>query len=133
MTDKAVISAYTYRSLESQREVFGDKPIFVLPDDLPQLFRSTIRKTKDCLHVVSLGVLADTEEKFREFLSLARKNKAKIASQEDGNLWVVPSNIENMVKWWKDARRKGSAKAGASIGAKKKKAAAEERAKGLTN
>lgn len=132
MTDKAVISAYTYRSAESLRESAGDMPVFVLPDDLPQLFRQTIRKSRDCLHVESLGVLADTEEKLREFLALARKGKAKIASREDGNFWVIPSNIENLVKWWRDARRKGSAQIGASIGAKKKKAASEERAKGLT-
>ncbi len=132
MTDKAVISEYTYRTLKEQREAAGDMPVFVLPDDLPQLFRKTTRKTDDCLHVQSLGVLAETEVSFREFLALAKKNKVKIASNEDEQVFVVNGNCEHLVKWWKDARRKGSAKIGAERGAATKRAAIAERAKGLT-
>lgn len=132
MTDKAVISEYTYRTLNGQREALGDLPVFVLPDDLPQLFRQTTRKAEDCLYVESLGVLGDTEEKFREFLALAKQRKAKIISIEDEQTFTVNGNCENLVKWWKDARRKGSAKIGGERGGAKKKAAVEERAKGLT-
>jgi len=132
MTDKAVISEYTYRTLKSQRDGSADWPVFVLPDDLPQLFRKTIRKTEDCLHVASLGVLADTEEKFRDFICLAKKRECIIFSREDGCTFEVKENVENLVKWWRDARRKGSAKIGGERGGAKKKAASEERAKGLT-
>jgi hypothetical protein len=132
MTDKAVISEYTYRTLKEQREASGDMLVFVLPDDLPQLFRSTTRKTDDCLHVDSLAVLAEKEDKFREFLALAKKRKNKIVSREDNQTFIVNGNCENLVKWWKDARRKGSAKIGGERGGAKKKAAVEQRAKGLT-
>ena len=116
MTDKAVISEYTYRSLASQREASGDMPVFILPDDLSQLFRQTTRKTDDLLHVESLGVLAETEEKFRVFLDLAKKRKAQIVSREDNQTFPVNGNIENLVKWFKDARRKGSAVEGGRKG-----------------
>ena len=132
MTDKAVISEYTYRTLKEQREVHVDMPVLVLPDDSSQLFRATTRKANDTLHVVSLGVLADTEAKFREFVALAEKCRASIASREDNQTFIVNGNCENLIKWWKDARRKGSAKAGGERGGAAKKAAAEERAKGLT-
>ena len=132
MTDKAVISEYTYRTLDGQRESLGDMPTFILPDDLPQLFRETTRKCRDALHVVSLGIIAENEKNFREFLAQARKVKAKIVSQEDGNFWIVPNNIENLVKWWKDARRKGSAVEGGRKGGALLKAGVAERLKGFT-
>ena len=132
MTDKAVISEYTYRTLKGQREALGDMPVFVLPDDMSQLFRQTTRKTEDCLYVESLAVLASTEEKFREFLALAKKRKAKIVSVEDDQTFVVNGNCENLVKWWKDARRKGSSKIGGELGGAAKKKAVEERAKNFT-
>jgi hypothetical protein len=121
MTDKAVISAYTYRSLDSQRDAHVDMPVFVLPDDLPQLFRATTRQASYKIHVVSLGVLARNEEQFREFLALAKKRKAQIVSQEDDQTFVVNGNCENLVKWWKDARRNGAAKIGAKMSADRKK------------
>ena len=126
MTDKAVISEYTYRTLKEQRDALGDMPVFVLPDDLSQLFRKTTRKTDDCLHVQSLGVLAETEVSFREFLSLAKKSKVKIASNEDEQIFVVNGNCEHLVKWWKDARRNGAAKIGARMSADRKKAVSAE-------
>ena len=133
MTDKAVISEYTYRTLKGQREALGsDMPIFTLPDDLPQLFRQTTRKEDDCLYVESLGVLADTEEKFREFLSLAKKRKVQIVSLEDEQTFAVNGNCENLVKWWKDARRRGSAVEGGRIGAAVLKADVAARLKDFT-
>lgn len=132
MTDKALISAYTYRTLESQRANSGDMPVFVLPDDLPQLFRPTTRKVNDRFHVESLGVLATKEEEFREFIAQAKKRRAEIVSREDKQTFIVNGNCENLVKWWKDARRKGSSKIGGDRGGAKKRAAVAKRAKGLT-
>lgn len=126
MTDKAIISEYTYRDLESQRKASGDMPVFVLPDDLPSLFRSTTRKTEDRYHVDSLAVLARKEDEFRKFLAEAKKRKAQIVSREDNQTFNVNGNCENLVKWWKDARRNGTAKIGGRISANRKKAISAE-------
>lgn len=126
MTDKALISDYTYRSLQSQRAHSGDMPVFILPDDLSQLFRQTTRKIEDRYHVASLAILAAKEKDFREFLAQAKKRKAQIISREDNQTFVVNGNCENLVKWWKDARRNGAAKIGARISADNKKAATKE-------
>ena len=126
MTDKALISDYTYRSLASQRANSGDMPIFVLPDDLPQLFRQSIRKTEDRYFVDSLAILARKEDEFREFLAEAKKKKAQIISREDNQTFVVNGNCENLIKWWKDARRNGTAKIGARMSADRKKAVSAE-------
>ena len=132
MTDKALISAYTHRSLESQRDASGDMPVFVLPQDLPQLFRPTARRSVDRFHVESLAIIADREDAFREFIAQARKVKAQIVSREDEQTFSVNGNAETLVKWWKDARRKNVSKIGAVMGARAKRAAIAERAKGLT-
>jgi hypothetical protein len=132
MTDKAIISAYTHRSLESQRENAQGKPVFVLPDDWSQIFRPTTRNTEDRLHVDSLAILAKREDSFREFLDAAKKRKATIISKEDSQEFVVNGNCENLVKWWKDARRKNVSKIGGDLGAKAKRKAIAERAKGMT-
>lgn len=132
MTDKALISAHTYRSLETLRANAGNMPVFLLPDDLPQLFRPTTRKVSDRFYVESLAIIAAKEDDFREFLAQAKKRHAEIVSREDNQTFVVNGNCENLVKWWKDARRKGSAKVGGDRGAASKRAAIAERAKGLT-
>ena len=132
MTDKAVVSAYTYRPVAEQIKNSGNLPVFVLPQDLPQLFRQTTRKTDDCLHVESLAIIADTEEKFREFLDLAKKRKAKIVSREDNQTFIVNGNCENLVKWWKDARRKGSAVEGGKKGGAILRAGVAQRLKDFT-
>lgn len=126
MTDKAVISSLTYRSLESQKAALAGMPTFTIPDELAILFRKTTRKTINRLHVVSLGVIADTEKKCREFLALAKKGNAEIVSLEDGRTFSVNGNCDNIVKWWKDARRSGSAKIGAKLSAENKKAKSAE-------
>ncbi len=92
-----------------------------LPGDLPQLFRATTRQARDTIHVASLGVLADTEKSFREFLALAKKRRCEIFSCEDNRSFKLNGNCENLVKWWKDARRNGVAKIGAKMSADKKK------------
>ena len=132
MTDKAIISGYTYRTIKSQRENALDMPVFVLPDDLEQLFRATSRKTDDVFHVDSLAVLAEDEKDFREFLANAKKRKAKIVSREDNQTFMVNGNCENIVKWWKDARRKGAGKIGGEIAGKVKREAVADMLKELT-
>lgn len=117
MTDKAIISDYTYRSLESQREAFPGMPVFVLPDDLTQLFRATTRKVPDRFHVESLGVLGREEKQFREFMAGAKERKAEIVCREDSQTFVINGNCENLVKRWRDARRDGAAQVGGRISA----------------
>jgi len=132
MTDKALISAYTHRTLEKQRANSGDMPVFIIPNDLSQLFRATTRTTIDRFHVESLAIIAEKEDEFREFLAEAKKRKAEIVSREDKQTFIINGNAENLVKWWKDARRKNVSKIGGDLGAKAKRAAIAERAKGLT-
>ena len=96
MTDKALVSDYTFRTMESQRANSGDMPVFVLPQDLPQLFRPTTRKIIDRYHVESLAIIARTEDQFRDFLSNAKKRKAQIVSREDNQTFSVNGNCENL-------------------------------------
>lgn len=123
MTDKALISDLTWRSLEMQRAAFPGMPHFMVPDDLPQLFRVTTRKGIDRLHVKSLGILADNEKTFREVLSMAKKRKCEIVSQDEGRTFIVNGNCEYIVKMWGESRRNGAAKIGANISADRKKVA----------
>lgn len=118
MTDKAIISAYTYRSPESQRANAGDMPVFILPDDMPQIFRSTTRKTRHRLHVDSLAVIAPKETMFREFLEQAKVLKAEIVSRDEGRSFIVNGNCEMLVKVWKQARRNDAGKIGADEAAR---------------
>lgn len=121
MTDKALISELTWRTLAMQKAAFPDMPHFVMPDDLQWLMRPTTRKERDRVHVISLGVIADNEKTFREFLALAKKRKIELISREDNQTFFVNGNCENLVKWWKDARRNGAAKIGAKVSADQKK------------
>lgn len=123
MTDKALISEFTWRSLEMQKEAFPDMPHYVMPDEAQWLLRPSTRKGRDRIHVMSLGVIADSEKKFRDFLADAKTRKVEIVSKEDGQTFVVNGNCENLVKWWKVARTNGAAKIGAQISAKNKKQA----------
>lgn len=120
MTDKALISDLTWRTIAMQRKAFADLPCFLIPDDLQSLLRPTTRKEIDRLHVLSLGIIADREKDFREFLAAVKKRKCEIVSREDNQTFVVNENCENIVKWWKDARRNGAAKIGARMSAEKK-------------
>lgn len=133
MTDKAVISSYTYRSEESQRADHEGMPIFVLPQDLPQLFRKTTRKGTDTIYCSSLACLADTEKSFREFLCNAKERKADIFSKEDNKQFRVNDRtIEYLVRWWRDARRKGVNQIGAMRSGEKRRKDADRRASGMT-
>lgn len=126
MTDKALISELTWRSLEMQRKAFPGMPHFVIPHETQWLLRATTRKERDRIYVMSLGVIAETEKKMRDFLALAKKRKCEIVSLEDERSFVVNGNCEHLVKWWRDARRKGAGKVGADIAAANRKVATKD-------
>jgi hypothetical protein len=121
MTDKALISELTWRTLDMQREAFPGMPHFIIPDEVQWLLRPTTRKGRPRIHVMSLGVIADSEPKFRRFLEDAKEQRAEIVSKEDGKTFAVNGNCENLVRWWKVARMTGAAKIGAQASAKSKK------------
>ena len=126
MTDKALISDLTWRTIESQMAAFPDMPTFVVPYDLPSLLRPTTRKAPVNIHVVSLGVMAQTEKGFLELLTSIRKIKAHIIEAETATDYWPDCPIKNVVNAWKVARRDGSAKIGAKRSAEVKKAKSAE-------
>lgn len=133
MTDKSVISRYTYRTEESQRKDHAGLPVFLIPEELHLLFRKTNRPTKDRLHVSSLAIIAESEKDFRSFMSEAKERKAVIVSKEDAKTFIINgNNIENLVKWWRVARQSGASKIGAMRSGDLKRKAADERAKDMT-
>jgi hypothetical protein len=121
MTDKALISELTWRGLEMQRAIFHDMPHY-FPEEISSLLRPSSRNRRLRVHVVSFGVIAAREESFREFLDMAKKIKCEIVSYDDDKTFGVNGNCENLVKLWKDARRKGAANIGANVSAANKKA-----------
>lgn len=122
MTDKAVISEYTWRSKAMQKAELANMPCFVLPEDNSALFRPTRRQARDVLHVVSLAVIAEEEKDFREFVKSTWKIGASIKSHEDGALWEPGRSLPRAVASWKAARKTGAAKIGASISAANRRA-----------
>jgi len=123
MTDKALISEYTWRSLESQKADFPDMPHFVIPDDLSVLFRQSMRKKTDTFHVSSLGIIADNEKAFRKFMENAVDS---FIESKEGHTINPKSNIENAVALWRSARVMSAAKIGAKKSADGKKAKSAE-------
>lgn len=117
MADKALISELTWRSLEMQKAAFPDMPHYVAPDEINHLLRVTTRENFYRIHVMSLGVIADTEKDFREFLALAKQRKCEIVNHEDDQTFSVRGNCESLVKRWKEARKNGVAKIGGKISA----------------
>lgn len=126
MTDKALISDLTWRSLDMQRKTFPDMPHFVAPEDIASLLRPTRRKDELKIHVISLGIIADTEKNFLCILENIRKRKAHILEEETRTDYWPNCPIENVVNAWKVARRDGAAKIGAKVSADRKKATTTE-------
>lgn len=128
MTDKALISSLTWRSLEMQKAAFPDMPCFIAPNEIPTLLRDSTRNGELNIHVMSLAVIADQEKDFIEFLKLVRARKALIKSKEE-DLVIGSTNSSKVfngwVKKWKAARMNGAAKVGGRISAdlRKKKSA----------
>lgn len=117
MVDKAVISEYTWRSKEMQKVTYPDMPHFFLPDDLSFLMRQTQRKSADTFHCMSLAVLAETENDFKEFVKSAWKIGAIIKS-DLGHVIKKGTKTADCVSAWKASRREGAAKAGGDAKAK---------------
>lgn len=123
MADKALISEFTWRSLEMQRHAFPDMPHFVAPDELSSLLRQTRRAEKLVIHVMSLAVIADNENDFRLFLASCRERNYSILDKEKNFHWHPEvCKSEAVVKLWRAWRKEGSAKIGGQISADKRKA-----------
>lgn len=133
MTEKALISELTWRSLEMQKEHFPDMPYFIAPDDIHQLLRATTRKTEDKIFVVSFGVIADNEKDLREFAKLCKARKTEVCSAEGQTVWRWYNSVNVLVEWWRNARRNGSSKIGARKSADNKKALAKAAAEKIAD
>lgn len=128
MTDKALISELTWRSLDMQREAFPNMPHFIAPDEISSLLRPSRRQQSPIIHVSSLAVIADNERDFQSFMTSAWKLGAIIVSLEENTRWPPKGSIyHDALNAWKVARRDGAAKIGAHISAEKKKASTSER------
>jgi len=125
MADKALISELTWRDMEMQKAAFPDMRHYIIPDDLPFIFRKTQRREKDVFHVMSPAIIADNEKDFKSFVEQAWKLGASIKSQE-GDLLHPDRKMKSVIAIWREARKKGTAKIGAKISADRKKARVKE-------
>lgn len=121
MTEKALISGYTWRSLEMQREAFMDMPTFIAPDDLPVLLRKSQRKDRLFINTMSLAVVADSEKAFEAFWKSLPKN-CSIRITETGAVIQSCLPFNDAKKMWQESRKFGAAKIGGRISAEKKEA-----------
>lgn len=128
MTEKALISELTWRSLKMQKDAFPDMPHFHV-DDMNVLFRKTTRKDTLHVHVLSLAIIATNEKEFRIFLDILKDRKSCLHSKEEC-LAILGTTVSfnKIVKIWKDARKQGAAKIGGKMSADIKKAKSDEAA-----
>lgn len=124
MTEKALISDLTWRTLEMQKAAFPNMPHYIAPDEITNLLRSTTRNGKIDVHVVSLAVIADNENDFQNFIDLAQKRGINLHTQEEGMEFLFDKKVRHqhnhIIETWKKARKNGAAKIGGSISARKK-------------
>ena len=122
MTNKALISDLTWRSLEMQRQAFPDMPHYIAPAETAMLLRPTSRTQHLCIHVISFAVIANNADDFTSFLKSMPGN-AKLISKEEA--WTIGSRypIKKAIAMFRSARKFGAAKVGARARAEKKKAA----------
>lgn len=121
MTEYAIISPYTYRTMEDQRKAHKGKSIFVLPDDASALFRPTRRKSERIVHVSSIAVLAKKEKEFRDFIVKAKASNLKIVDDENERTFSIKRDISVLVNEWKYARLQGCSEVGWKRSAKQRK------------
>ncbi len=121
MTDKALISDLTWRSLEMQKAAFPDMPHFVAPHETHLILRKTQRNGVLYIHVMSLAVIANNGEAFEDFWRQLPKNSA-VHIQEDNIVLESTFPIKKAKAFWWSARRFGIAKIGGRISAEKKEA-----------
>lgn len=117
---KIFVSDYTYRTEAKQLEKLAEDPRFdkapvFRPADLSAMFRPTQRVEKDIYGIASIACLAPHQEALREIIAGLRRKKAGFISIEEKFVWTPKQNNEVVVKAWKLARIRGSAKAGADI------------------
>jgi hypothetical protein len=117
---KIFISDYTYRTEAKQLEKLSEHPDFsgapiFRPADLSTMFRATQRSEIDTYYAASLACLAETEDRLLEFLAGCRQRRACIGTIEELFEWRPGQSNAGIVKAWKLARVRGSAKAGANI------------------
>ena len=121
MTDKALISTLSWRTLEMQKAAFPDMPYFTAPLEIASLLRPTTRKTPMHIWVLSLAVIADNEKDFRAFLSLVKSRKAYLHSKDEClAVSGQTMSIDKVVAVWKYARKSGAARIGGRLSAAKK-------------
>ena len=82
------------------------------------MLRPSQRNAALRVHVLSLAIIAETEDDFREFLKLMNARKAKLHSKEDA-LKGERKTADQLVKLWRIARRNGAAVAGGKENAKR--------------
>lgn len=123
MTDKALISDLTWRSLEMQKAAFPDMPHFTI-DEISSLLRPSTRVEKINIHVLSLAIIADNEEDFRDFIALAQKRGINLHTQEEEMEFLFDRKTvhrtEHLIETWRKARRNGASKIGGNISGRKK-------------
>lgn len=123
MPDKALISDLTWRSLEMQKAAFPDMPHYTI-DEISSLLRPSIRAEKLNIHVLSLAIIADNEEDFRDFIELAQKRGINLHTKDECLEFlfnrVMAYRTEHLVDMWRKARRNGASKIGGNISGRKK-------------
>lgn len=119
MTDKALISELTWRSLKMQKEAFPNMPHYIAPDELPTLLRHTTRKDRLFIHVVSLAVVADNPDDFDNFWRSLPKDSA-VRDLDRGEVIEASFPIKKAKMLWHSARKFGAAKIGGRVSAQKK-------------
>lgn len=116
MTDKALISSLTWRSLDMQKKAFPDMPHYIMPDEMSYFLRPSRRDGVLNIHVLSLGIIADKERDFLEFAKEAFKRGAVIFAKETGKKYSTYS--KKLIIDWMLSRREGAAKKGGEASAK---------------
>jgi hypothetical protein len=117
MPDVALISSLTYRPEAEQRKTYPNYPQFTL-EEIPTMLRPSQRNAALRVHVLSLAIIAETEDDFREFLNLMKVRKAALHCKED-ELRGERKTADQLVKLWRAARRNGAAVAGGQENSKR--------------
>lgn len=125
MTNKALISTLTWRSLEMQKAAFPDMPHFVAPHEIDMLLRPTRRTEKLVVHVMSLGVVADCLNGFLSFMEKLPK-ECEVRSKEEGFIIGKKTPTNKAVVLWRSARKFGAAKVGGRVSAEARKSKSKE-------
>ena len=111
MTDVALISTLTWRSLEMQRDAYPDMPHFVAPDEIPTMLRPTQRNGGLKIHCLSLAIIADNKDDFISFMR-SLPHTAEVIPKENDGVFGRRTPIKKAIVCWQAAKKFGAAKAG---------------------